>query len=85
MGFQIEVSINYDPHQLIYIRMQVTKNNPFEHFEVAGLSKTANWLDYPHETQGVINMQEDSTSSMNEVSLLQPSTSIIVLAAEKLL
>ena len=68
MGFPTEAFINYDPHHIISIIRQVNKNNPFEHFEVAGLSKTANWLDYPHETQGDVNMQEYSTSSVKEVS-----------------
>ena len=42
MGFQTKVSINYGPHRIIYIRRKVNKNKPFEHFEVEGLSKTAN-------------------------------------------
>ena len=57
MGFQTDVVINYDPHHILSIRRQVNKNNPFEHFEVAGLSKTVNWLECPHETQGDFNMQ----------------------------
>ena len=65
MGFQTKVSINCDPRHIISIRRQVNKNNPFENFEVASLSETANWLDYPHETQGDVNMQEDSSSSVN--------------------
>ena len=84
MGFQIEVSINYDSHNIISIRRQVNKNNPFEHFEVAGLSETTNWLDYPHTTQGDINMQDDSTSSMKEVNSLQPGTSSIVPVLERI-
>ena len=50
MGFQTEVCINYYPHHSISIKRQINKNNPFENFEVASLSETANWLDYPHET-----------------------------------
>ena len=67
MGFQIEVSINYGHHHIISIRRQVNNNNPFEHFEVASLSENANWLDYPHETQGGANMHEESTSLLKEV------------------
>ena len=48
--FQTEVAINYDPLHIIYIRRQVNKNKPFEHYEVAGLFETTNWLEYPHET-----------------------------------
>ena len=42
MRFQAEAAINYDPHHIISIMRQVNKNNPFEHFEVAGLSEAAN-------------------------------------------
>ena len=83
MGFLNKAAINYDPHHIISIRREVNKNNTFEHFEVASLPETANQLDYPHETQGDVDMQEYSTSSIREVTSPQPSTSILVPAAEK--
>ena len=51
MRFQNEAFVNYDPHHVISIRRQVNKNKPFEHHEVAGMAESANWMDYPHETQ----------------------------------
>ena len=85
MGFQTEVSIIYDPHHIISIRRQANKKNPFEHFEVADLFETAKWLDYPHETHGDVNMQEDSTSSVKEVISLQLGTSNLVLTAKNII
>ena len=84
MGFPNEAAINYDPRHIISIRTQVNKNKPFKHFEVAGLPESANWLDYPHETQGDVDMQEDSASSTRKVSSLQLSTSSLILAAKKI-
>ena len=84
MGFQTEVAVNYDPHRIISIKRQVNKNKRFEHFELASLSETTNWLDYPHETQGDFNMQEDSTSSVSEFTSPQHGTSIMVPTPKKL-
>ena len=83
MGFQIDVSINYDPHHIISIRRQVNKNKPFEHYEAAGLPHTAKWLDYLHETQKDVDMQEDSNSSVKEFRSTELDPSSIVLGAEK--
>ena len=50
MRFQTVVDVNYDPHHVISIRIQVNKNKPFEHQEVASLVESSNWMDYPQET-----------------------------------
>ena len=57
MGFETDVSINYDPHHIISIRRQVNMNKTFEHYEATGLFEIANWLDYPHKTQKDVDMQ----------------------------
>ena len=74
MGFPNEAAINYDPRHIISIKRQVNEDKPFEHYEVAGIPETANWLDYPHENQRYVDMQEDSTSSVKESISLQPSS-----------
>ena len=84
MGFQTDVSINYDPHHIIYIVRQINKNKPFENNEIAGIPKTANWLDYPHETRRDVDMQDDFTYSVKEVSSLQTSPSSMVPAEERI-
>ena len=66
MWFQTDVSINYDPHHIISIVRQINKNKPFENNEIAGIPKTANWLDYPHETQRDVDMQDYCTYSVKE-------------------
>ena len=50
MRFQTITVVNYVPHHIISIRRQVNKNKPFEHQEVVGLARSANWMDYPQET-----------------------------------
>ena len=56
MRFQRFPTINYDPHHVISIRRQVNKNKPFEHYEVEGMSESANWTYY---TQ-VVKNEEDT-------------------------
>ena len=73
MKFQNDASINYDPHHIISIKRQVNKNNPFEQHEIAGLVESANWIDYPHETQRDDDMQQDSISLMKDSSSKQPN------------
>ena len=51
MRFQNDAAVNYDPHHIISIIIHVRKNKPFEHDEIAGMVESANWMDYPHETQ----------------------------------
>ena len=84
MGFQIDVSINYDPHHIISIVRQINKNKPFENNEIAGIPKTANWIDYPHETQRDVDMQHYCTYSVKEVISLQNSPSSMVPAEERI-
>ena len=72
MKFQIELVVNYDPHHIISITIQVNKNKPFQHNEIASMAKSANWLDYPHETQGDEDMQPGSTTSVREFRSPQP-------------
>ena len=84
MGFQTDVVVNYDPHYIISIRRRVNKNMPFEHNEIAGMEESVNWIDYPHETQRDADMQEDSTSSVKEVSSTQPDPSSIVPTSKRI-
>ena len=41
-GFDMEASIDYDPHHIISNRLQEKKRNPFKHIEVARLVERAN-------------------------------------------
>ena len=84
MGFQKDVVVNYDPHHIISIRREVNKNWPSKHNEIAGMAESVNWLDYPHETQMDLDMQKDSTSSVQEISSTQPDPSSIVPVVEKI-
>ena len=69
MEFQTTTTINYDPHHIISIRKQVNKNKPFEHQEVESLAEKANWLDYPSPMQNEGDMQQDSTSPVQYISV----------------
>ena len=84
MGFLIENSINYDPHHVISSRRQTLKRNPFKHFEFEGLSEATNWSHYPHETQKDIDIHEDSTSYVREITSPWPGISNLVSVAEKI-
>ena len=42
LGFEIEPTINYDPHQFISNSRNDQKRNHFKHKEVAGLEEFAN-------------------------------------------
>ena len=84
MRFQTDAIVNYDPHHVISIRRHVNKIKPFEHHEVVGMAESSNWMDYPHETQNDEDMQQDSTSPMNDSSSTQPDPPVIVLVAEKI-
>ena len=49
------------------------------------MDESANWMDYPHETQkDDDDMQQGSTSSMREFSSTHPDPSSIVPTAEKI-
>ena len=84
MRFQTITAFNYDPHHIISIRRQVNKNKPFEHQEVAGLVDSANWMDYPQETQNYEDMQYGSTYPMKDAIFTQPYPLNIVPAAERI-
>ena len=84
MGFLIEPAINYDPFHLISSRRQALKRKPLEHDDIVGLTQVANWFDYPKETPKDIDMQEGSTSSVREISSLQPDTSKLISIAENI-
>ena len=84
MGFLVNASINYDPHHLISNRRHANKNKPFEHFEVAGLSEEASWMDYPKDIKNGGNMQEYSLSSAPENNSPQHDISSIVVAATQI-
>ena len=62
--------MNYDPCHVISNKRQDLKINPFEHDEIFGLAEAANWFDYPKETQKDIDMQEDSNSSIIQITSL---------------
>ena len=79
--FLIEVVVDYDPHHVIPNRRHANKNKPFEHFEVAGLSKEASWMDYPKDIKNGGNMQEDSLSSAPRNNSHQHDISSIVAVA----
>ena len=81
MGFLVEVVVNYDAHHVISNRRQANKNKPFEHSEVEGLSKAANWMDYPKDINNGENIKEDSLSSTPGSSSPQQYLSSIVAAA----
>ena len=81
MGFLVEYSINYDPQHVISNRRHANKNKPFEHFEVAGLSEEARWMDYPKDIKNGGNMQKDSLSSTLGNTYLEHDLSSIVAAA----
>ena len=68
MEFQKNTTINYDPHHVISIRRKVNKNNPFERQQVEGLTKSSNWLNYPLVTRNEEDMQQGSTSLVQDVN-----------------
>ena len=80
MVFSVESSINYDPHHIISDRRKANKNKQFEHFEVAGLSKVENWIDYPKDINNGENIQEYSLSYALGISSPQQDLSIIIVA-----
>ena len=59
MVFSMEAAVNYYPHHVILDSRQENKNNPFEHYEVAGLFEATNWMDYPKDINNGEDMQED--------------------------
>ena len=71
------------PCHIISIRRHVQKTKHFDHFEFAGIPEAANWLDYFHETQGDIDMHEESTPSIREIASLQSRTYNLVPTAKK--
>ena len=68
MAFQTTTAINYDLHHVISIRKQVNKNKPTEHQEVEGLDETANWSYYPLETHNEEEIQQGSTSPVQDAN-----------------
>ena len=84
MGFFTEPVVNYDPHHVISNGIKVIKRNPFENEEIVGLEDAANWYDYPKETPKDTDIQEDSTYSVREIASLQPDTSKLISAYEKI-
>ena len=81
MEFSVEVVVNYDPHHVISNMRKENKNKPFDHYEVAGLSEEANWMDYPKDINNGENMQEDSLSSTPGSSTPQQHIYSIVAVA----
>ena len=55
LGFEIEPTINYGPHQVISKRRKAQKRNPFKQKEVVGLAKAANWYNYPKEAPNILS------------------------------
>ena len=47
LGFEIEPTINYDPHQVILNRRNAQKRKPYKHEEVVVLEEATNWSNYP--------------------------------------
>ena len=78
MGFQTTTAINYYPHHIISIRKQVNKNKTFEHQEVKGLARGANWSYYPLLVKNEDDMQEDYKSPMHDTNVTQPYLLAIV-------
>ena len=83
MGFLTKLAVNYDPHQVISNIRKSLRRKPFEHEEIVGLVDAINWYDYPKETRKDTDMQEDSKSFVKGITSLNPSTSNLVLAVEK--
>ena len=82
MGFQTTTVVNYDPHHIISIKRQVNKNNPFEHQEVEGLSKKANWSDYYFLMKNEEDMQQDPISPVTDVRVTQQDLLAIIPTVE---
>ena len=47
----------------------MNKDKPFEHQEVEGLPEKENWSDYPLLMQNEQDMQQDSTLSVQDISI----------------
>ena len=43
-GFDMEATIDYEPHHIIYGRRQANKRKPFKQVEVEGLGERENWM-----------------------------------------
>ena len=84
MGFPIDPIIDYDTHQVISNRRKDMKRKPFKHVEFVGLADATNWDDYRKETLKYTDVQEDSSSSVNEITSLMPDISKLISAAEKI-
>ena len=80
MGYPIEPAVDYDPHQVISNRMKAVRRKPFKHAEVAGLEYAANWDDYQKENPKDIDVQEDSSSSVKDITSFIPNISKLVAA-----
>ena len=78
IGFKTTTAINYDPHLIISLRKQVNKNNPFEHQEVEGLVENENWSDYPLVMQNEEDIQQGSTSLVQDISITQLDPLVIM-------
>ena len=78
MGLSIEPIVNYDPHHVISNRRKAVKLKPFERKEIVGLADATNCNDYPKEEPKDTNMQEDSNSSVREISSLLPNISKLI-------
>ena len=84
MRFLTEPAVDYDPHQFISNRRKNVKRKTFKHVEVVGLADAANWDDYPKENPKDTNVQEDSSSSVKDVTLLMPDIFKVIVVAEKI-
>ena len=84
MVFFTKPNVNYDPHHVISNSRKAMKINPFEHEEIVGLREASNWYDYPKESPKDTDMQGDSNSFVREITSLQPDTSKLISAYEKI-
>ena len=60
----------------------MNKRNPFEHQKVEGLDDNANWSYYPLLIQNEEDMQQGSTSLVQDVSIIEKYPLVIVPEAE---
>ena len=81
MGFPTEPAVDYDPHEVISNRRKAMKRKPFKHVEVVGLVDASNCMDYAKENPKDTNGQEDSSSSVKEITSLMPDISKLVVEA----
>ena len=84
LGFEIEPTINYDPHRVISNMRKDQRRKPFKHEEVVGLAEATNWYNYPKQTPKIVDLDEDSSSPMREVFSLFPYISNLMVAAESI-